>query len=167
MASWLALSVLLIAYYLSGTGSLNIINSDHINKTDVLHAISGSIGSALSITLLYPLETIRTRLQVDTTLTPQSSFMLVYSVGKKEGARGLYKGWLSLVFALMALNFVYFFCFHSLRRWGTSTSLEMDWMADWMRTKVVIDLIVGYLAGVVAVLVTGPLWLGEFVSGCQ
>ena len=27
--------------------------------------------------------------------------------------------------------------------------------------KVLVDLIVGYLAGVVAVLVTGPLWLGE------
>jgi len=134
------------------------------SKDDILHAISGAIGSALSITVLYPLETVRTRLQVDTTtlssslLSTQSSstFVLVYNIGKKEGvAKGLYKGWFSLVVALMALNFVYFYFFHALRRWVGA----QDFFTESLSSDVVIDLGVGYVAGVIAVLVTGPLWL--------
>lgn len=127
-------------------------HSVHVNKKDILHAISGSIGSALSITLLYPLETVRTRLQVDTSLTPHSSFLIIFNIGKREGIQGLYKGWFSLVVALMALNFVYFYSFQSLRRWENS-------IVDGSINKVVVDLTAGYLAGVSAVLVTGPLWL--------
>ena len=32
--------------------------------------------------------------------------------------------------------------------------------SSWMKSKVVIDLVAGYAAGCVAVLITGPLWLG-------
>jgi len=123
-----------------------------IQKNDVIHAISGAIGSALSITLLYPLETIRTRLQVDSSLAPRSSFLLVYNIGRKEGFQGLYKGWFSLVVALMTLNFVYFYFFRAFRRWVTE-----QFAASF--NKIVIDLIVGYGAGVIAVLLTAPLWL--------
>eukprot|EP00578_Thalassiosira_sp_NH16_P031061 CAMPEP_0181077390 /NCGR_PEP_ID=MMETSP1071-20121207/926_1 /TAXON_ID=35127 /ORGANISM="Thalassiosira sp., Strain NH16" /LENGTH=372 /DNA_ID=CAMNT_0023158633 /DNA_START=139 /DNA_END=1257 /DNA_ORIENTATION=+ len=156
-----------------------------VNEKDLLHAISGSIGSALSITLSYPLETVRTRLQVDASLTAHPSFLLVYKIGrhegfgglyrglmslvvaahpsfllvykigKHEGLRGLYRGWISLVVALMALNFVYFYCFHALRR----GMMGHDIVGNGSLNKVLVDLIVGYLAGVVAVLVTGPLWL--------
>jgi len=160
----------LFAYLLSRSfsndGSDNAKHPYHAK--DVLRAISGSVASALSITLLYPLETIRTRLQVDSTLAANSSFVLIYKIGKREGLGGLYKGWFSLVVALMALNFVYFYCFHGLRRWVTS-SIDGDWIMGSLRdestgegssmNKVVIDLVSGFLAGVVAVLVTGPLWL--------
>mmetsp|Transcript_13393 Transcript_13393/g.28973 ORF Transcript_13393/g.28973 Transcript_13393/m.28973 type:complete len:345 (+) Transcript_13393:61-1095(+) len=123
----------------------NIVNDD------ILHAVSGAVGSALSITLLYPLETIRTRLQVDASLTPNSSFFLIYNIGRKEGIRGLYRGWFSLVVALVSLNFIYFYFFYALRRWATAQSESFN--------KVTIDLIAGYCAGVIAVLGTGPLWL--------
>ena len=156
-----SLLAVLIASLLSGSfWSVIFRNAEQINTIDLLHALSGAVGSALSISLLYPLETIRTRLQVDTTLTPRSSFVLIYNIFKREGLSGLYKGWMSLVVALMALNFVYFYCFHTFRRLVTGY-LDLDWVVSWMRSKVVIDLISGYLAGCVAVLCTGPLWLGE------
>jgi len=81
---------------------------------------------------------------------------------------GLYKGWYSLVVTTMILNFVYFYWFHWLRNlvWMRSISdyfVQMNNEA--IRSKVVddhnmiLDLAAGYLAGVIAVLVTGPLWL--------
>jgi adenine nucleotide transporter 17 len=137
---------------------------------DVVHAVSGAVGSALSITLLYPLETVRTRLQVGACRSSgtendnarRSSFRLVRDIGEAEGLVGLYRGWSSLVVALMALNFVYFYCFRSTRRWIVN-------MSDWGGSdgdeggggSINVDLVAGYLAGVIAVLVTGPLWLGE------
>lgn len=81
----------------------------------------------------------------------------------------------------MFLNFVYFYFFHGLRRWVGAT-LGSSFVDSFMvvhegtetppsaAKKVAVDLISGYLAGVVAVLVTGPLWLGEmnshYVSCC-
>jgi solute carrier family 25 (peroxisomal adenine nucleotide transporter), member 17 len=136
-------------------------------QSNVIHALSGSLGSALSITIFYPLETVRTRLQVDTsTTTPRWSFSLVCKIFQSEGLPGLYRGWLSLLIALTSLNFCYFYCFHSLRVW-----LVASWNhagdASWRNVfhhyhlghKMVVDLIAGYLAGCVAVIVTGPLWL--------
>ena len=80
--------------------------------------------------------------------------MLIYNIGKKEGlVKGLYRGWFSLVVALMMLNFVYFYCFQVSRRWIT------DYYD--ISKKVIVDLFAGYAAGCVAVLVTGPLWLGK------
>lgn len=140
------LACLLSGYLLRGD---NAHHTHAINRSDVVHAVSGAVGSAVSNTLLYPLETIRTRLQVDTALTPRSSFVLIHRIGKDEGVRSLYRGWFSLIVALVSLNFTYFYWFHVLRRW----------IVDWMANKVFIDLIAGYFAGVVAVLVTGPLWL--------
>ncbi|KAL3811419.1 hypothetical protein ACHAXA_001093 [Cyclostephanos tholiformis] len=144
-------------------------------RLDVVHAVSGAIGSALSITILYPLETVRTRLQVDA-LSPSSggnddarhsSLRLVCDIVKAEGLGGLYRGWFSLVVALMALNFVYFYCFLASKRWIVEMLEEAGSAIDLMRSDgdmgsinpSAVDLMAGYLAGAVAVLVTGPLWL--------
>ena len=149
-------------------------------RLDVVHAVSGAIGSALSITLLYPLETIRTRLQVDA-LSPSSgrndnvrysSLRLVCDIGKAEGIGGLYRGWFSLVVALMTLNFVYFYCFRASKRWIVEILKEAGLAIDPMSSDgdmgsinaTAVDLVAGYLAGAFAVLVTGPLWLGECVN---
>ncbi|KAL7552290.1 hypothetical protein ACHAWF_017792, partial [Thalassiosira exigua] len=155
---------------------------------DVLHAASGAIGSALSITLLYPLETVRTRLQVglgagaspaspsspasppapqSQSSAPQSRLPrrptlslstpgIVCRIARSEGFSGLYRGWSSLVAALTCLNFVYFYSFRGLRR----TIASAEWAgARTSANEVAADLAAGYLAGCVAVLVTGPLWL--------
>ena len=127
------------------------------NRDDIIHALSAAIGSAVSITLLYPLETIRTRAQVDVSDGSRESLVhTIISIFRKEGlARGLYKGWFSLVVALWSLNFVYFYFFHSLRRWVENLDTSS------FNNQTVIDLLVGYGAGVIAVLFTGPLWLGK------
>ena len=129
-----------------------------IQNKDIIHALSAAIGSAVSITLLYPLETIRTRAQVDTSDSARSRGIVytIISIFRKEGlVRGLYRGWFSLVVALWSLNFVYFYFFHSLRRWVENLD------TSFFNNQTIIDLLVGYGAGVIAVLITGPLWLGK------
>lgn len=148
----------------------NLTQQQHSNN--VIRALSGSLGSALSITIFYPLETVRTRLQVDSTnITPRWSFLLVYKIFQREGFKGLYRGWLSLLVALMSLNFVYFYTFHFLRVWllvwnhNETSSWRKLLHHYYLRLyninghKMVVDLIAGYLSGCVAVIVTGPLWL--------
>lgn len=124
---------------------------------DVIHAIAGSVGSALSITVCYPLEIVRTRLQVgDTFLKGCNSIQATSRLLKREGLRSLYRGWYSLVVTLMIMSFIYFYCFHTLRRRvGDFLIVSSEGPAN----KVVVDLMAGYLAGCVAVIVTGPLWL--------
>ncbi|KAL3789026.1 hypothetical protein HJC23_008173 [Cyclotella cryptica] len=144
----------------------------HISN-DVLHAISGSIASALSITLFYPLESIRTRLQVNCSSSRKgcrSTLWLVYDTAKNKnegGISSLYRGWASLVLALMTLNFVYFYCFRVMRRW-LDQRIVHNWIGtnnanshseEMGRYKIAVDLVVGYAAGVVGVLITGPLWM--------
>jgi len=139
------------------------------NSNNVIHALSGSLGSALSITIFYPLETVRTRLQVgDPNVTPSRwSFSLVYNIYQREGLKGLYRGWWSLLIALMSLNFCYFYCFHSLRLWLLTFQSDDDTSISYVQLllyklnghKIMVDLIAGYLSGCVAVIVTGPLWL--------
>ena len=124
---------------------------------DVIHAISGSVGSALSITVFYPLETVRTRLQVgDTSFEGSNSIQATSRLLRNEGLSSLYRGWYSLVATLMIMNFVYFYCFHTLRRRvGDLLIASREVSAN----KAVVDLMAGYLAGCVAVMITGPLWL--------
>ncbi|KAL7465686.1 hypothetical protein ACHAXS_006008 [Conticribra weissflogii] len=168
-------------------------------QNNVLRPLSGAIGSALSITAVYPLETVRTRLQVgvagcDNTdkkwgangkgidvdgnesnfvriirnyFTSSSFLHRIYRIYKTEGiVNGLYKGWYSLVVTTMILNFVYFYWFHWLRNrvWMKSISSYFLHVNNARSVKdddhnVILDLAAGYLAGVIAVLVTGPLWL--------
>ncbi|KAL7507192.1 hypothetical protein ACHAXN_004411 [Cyclotella atomus] len=144
-----------------------LASSLHISN-DILHAISGSVASAISITLFYPLETIRTRLQVDSRKASVSSFRAIYEIvtNENEGISYLYKGWSSLVMALLCLNFVYFYCFRAFRRCIEHYFVEYTENPEMKNGlevvsnhKVAIDLVAGYLAGVVGVLLTGPLWL--------
>ena len=143
------------------------------HQTNVIHALSGSLGSALSITLLYPLETVRTRLQVSSTSTTTAkksqhqlwSFQHILKIYKNEGIQiGLYRGYYSLLISLMILNFIYFYCFHWLRKVVLQYVLYIggehddgDGYDD--NNNVMVDLVAGYLAGCIAVIVTGPLWL--------
>lgn len=66
-----------------------------------------------------------------------------------EGLLAPYRGWFPVICSLCCSNFVYFYCFHSLK-------------ASWLKGKQSspsTDLIVGIAAGVVNVLVTTPLWV--------
>ncbi|KAF7654979.1 hypothetical protein LDENG_00062000 [Lucifuga dentata] len=115
----------------------------------LVHAVSGAVGSVTAMTVFYPLDTARLRLQVDENRKSKSMPAILAEIVKEEGLRAPYRGWFPVICSLCCSNFVYFYCFHSLK-------------ASWLRSKQSApssDLIIGIIAGVVNVLVTTPLWV--------
>ena len=120
--------------------------SSLLSLHNLLQAVCGACGSATSIAAFYPLETVRTRLQVDADLSPRSPILLALHIGRSEGARSLYRGLPSLVLALSVTNFVYFYAFHGLRAMCDTNTASTDFIC-------------ASIAGAVTVLVSNPLWV--------
>ncbi|KAM6904871.1 peroxisomal membrane protein PMP34 isoform 2-T2 [Xenentodon cancila] len=101
------------------------------------------------MTVFFPLDTARLRLQVDENRKAKSTPAVLADIIKEEGLLAPYRGWFPVICSLCCSNFVYFYCFHCLK-------------ASWLKGKQsapATDLIIGLAAGVVNVLVTTPLWV--------
>ncbi|XP_034046935.1 peroxisomal membrane protein PMP34 isoform X1 [Thalassophryne amazonica] len=115
----------------------------------LVHAVSGAMGSVTAMTVFYPLDTARLRLQVDEKRKSRSTPAILAEIVKEEGLLAPYRGWILVIYSLCCSNFVYFYCFHSLK-------------ASWRRgqqSSPSSDLVIGIVAGVVNVLITTPLWV--------
>ncbi|KAM9391873.1 peroxisomal membrane protein PMP34 isoform 1-T1 [Pholidichthys leucotaenia] len=115
----------------------------------LVHAVSGAVGSVTAMTVFFPLDTARLRLQVDENRKAKSTPAILAEIVKEEGLLAPYRGWFPVICSLCCSNFVYFYCFHWLK-------------ASWLKGKQPAhstDLIMGIAAGVVNVLVTTPLWV--------
>uniref|UniRef100_A0A8C4DI05 Peroxisomal membrane protein PMP34 n=1 Tax=Dicentrarchus labrax TaxID=13489 RepID=A0A8C4DI05_DICLA len=115
----------------------------------LVHAVSGAVGSVTAMTVFFPLDTARLRLQVDENRKAKSTPAILAEIVKEEGLLAPYRGWFPVICSLCCSNFVYFYCFHSLK-------------ASWLKGKQSApstDLIIGIAAGIVNVLVTTPLWV--------
>ncbi|KAK5856566.1 hypothetical protein PBY51_008151 [Eleginops maclovinus] len=116
---------------------------------NLVHAVSGAVGSVTAMTVFFPLDTARLRLQVDDNRKAKSTPAILADIIKEEGLLAPYRGWFPVICSLCCSNFVYFYCFHSLK-------------ASWLKGKQSApsnDLLIGIAAGVVNVLVTTPLWV--------
>ncbi|KAK7112767.1 peroxisomal membrane protein PMP34-like isoform X1 [Littorina saxatilis] len=120
--------------------------------SNLVHAVSGAVGSVVAITVFYPLDTVRTRLQVDDHRRAKHAHEILADIIREEGILGLYRGWLSMAFTMLMSSFVYFYTYHGLR----SSLLTPDLSPDPLT-----DLVIAYIAGVVNVLVTTPLWVAN------
>nr|XP_046160275.1 peroxisomal membrane protein PMP34-like isoform X2 [Oncorhynchus gorbuscha] len=113
----------------------------------LVHAMAGAV--VRSVTVFFPLDTARLRLQVDEKRKARSTPAILSEIVKEEGLLAPYSGWLPVICSLCCSNFIYFYCFHSLR-------------ASWLRghkSTPSRDLLMGTAAGVVNVLMTTPLWV--------
>nr|XP_022904651.1 peroxisomal membrane protein PMP34 isoform X1 [Onthophagus taurus] len=112
----------------------------------LVHAIAGATGSIFSMSVFYPLDTIRFRLQVeDNNNKNLSTFEILTQILKTEGIEALYRGLAPVLVSLGASNFVYFYSFHGLKALQKSSTFG--------------DLKLGIIAGIINVLVTCPLWV--------
>ncbi|KAG7505099.1 peroxisomal membrane protein PMP34 [Solea senegalensis] len=101
------------------------------------------------MTVFFPLDSARLRLQVDENRKARSTPAILAEIIEEEGLLAPYRGWFPVICSLCCSNFVYFYCFHSLK-------------ASWLKGKQSVpstDLIIGIAAGIVNVLVTTPLWV--------
>ncbi|KAM8844205.1 peroxisomal membrane protein PMP34 isoform 2-T2 [Spinachia spinachia] len=115
----------------------------------LVHAVSGAMGSVTAMTVFFPLDTARLRLQVDENRRAKSTPAILAEIIKEEGLSATYRGWFPVICSLCCSNFVYFYCFHSLKA---------GWLKGQQSTATT-DLVVGFAAGVVNVLLTTPLWV--------
>uniref|UniRef100_A0A3B5MWH2 Uncharacterized protein n=1 Tax=Xiphophorus couchianus TaxID=32473 RepID=A0A3B5MWH2_9TELE len=115
----------------------------------LVHAVSGAVGSVTAMTVFFPLDTARLRLQVDENRKAKSTPAILADIVKEEGVLAPYRGWFPVICSLCCSNFVYFYCFH----W-----MKASWLKSRQSTPTT-DLIVGIVAGVINVLLTTPLWV--------
>lgn len=122
---------------------------DVFSYESLVHAVAGAMGSVTAMTVFFPLDTARLRLQVDEKRKSRSTPTILAEIIKEEGLLAPYRGWLPVICSLCCSNFVYFYCFHSLKS---------SWLQG-HRANPGKDLVIGIIAGVVNVLVTTPLWV--------
>lgn len=130
-------------------GSTEMKLMDVFSYESLVHAVAGAMGSVTAMTVFFPLDTARLRLQVDEKRKAKSTPAILSEIIKEEGLLAPYRGWFPVICSLCCSNFVYFYCFHSLK-------------ATWLRGQSSTagrDLIIGIAAGVVNVLATTPLWV--------
>ncbi|CAM4398145.1 unnamed protein product [Leuciscus chuanchicus] len=130
-------------------GSKDLKLLDVFSYESLVHAVAGAMGSVTAMTVFFPLDTARLRLQVDEKRKAKSTPAILSEIIKEEGLLAPYRGWFPVICSLCCSNFVYFYCFHSLK-------------ATWLqgqRSTPGRDLVIGIAAGVVNVLVTTPLWV--------
>ncbi|XP_062931811.1 peroxisomal membrane protein PMP34 isoform X2 [Cynocephalus volans] len=120
-----------------------------LSYESLVHAVAGAVGSVTAMTVFFPLDTARLRLQVDEKRKSKTTHMVLLEIIKEEGLLAPYRGWFPVISSLCCSNFVYFYTFNSLK-------------AVWVKgqhSTTGKDLVIGFIAGVVNVLLTTPLWV--------
>uniref|UniRef100_A0A8C8RD75 Solute carrier family 25 member 17 n=1 Tax=Pelusios castaneus TaxID=367368 RepID=A0A8C8RD75_9SAUR len=129
----------------SGAAAMAAVSS----YESLVHAVAGAVGSVTAMTVFFPLDTARLRLQVDEKRKSKTTHTVLLEIIKEEGLLAPYRGWFPVISSLCCSNFVYFYTFNSLK-------------ALWVkgqRSTTGKDLVLGFIAGVVNVLLTTPLWV--------
>nr|XP_019957364.1 PREDICTED: peroxisomal membrane protein PMP34-like [Paralichthys olivaceus] len=116
----------------------------------LVHAVAGAMGSVTAMTVFFPLDTAKSRLQVDEKRKSNSTPIILAEIAKEEGLQSLYRGWFPVISSLCCSNFVYFYTFNTLKRVMVSGS---------GRSRPSKDLLMGIVAGVVNVVLTTPMWV--------
>ncbi|KAK6634134.1 hypothetical protein RUM43_001751 [Polyplax serrata] len=124
------------------------INFNLLSYETLVHAISGSTGSVVAMTTFYPLDTIRSRLQLEDRES-KNTWTLLLELVKEEGFSTLYRGIVPVLKSLWASNFVYFYTFHGLKQLS----------GDEKHQSAAKDLVTATIAGIINVLTTTPLWV--------
>jgi len=116
----------------------------------LVHAVAGSVGSMTAMTLFYPLDTVRCRLQLEDKREAKDTLTMLKDLIREEGVSSLYRGLHPVLVSLSASGFVYFYSFHGLR------AVFSDKNGGHSAFK---DLSLGVLAGTINVLLTTPAWV--------
>lgn len=122
-----------------------VISKELFSYNNLVHAVSGAVGSMIGMMVFYPLDTVRCRLQLEENRKVKSTLEVMNDIIEKEGVSTLYRGIVPVLQSICASNFVYFYVYHGLKlKFAGSNNLE---------------LIMATIAGTVNVLVTSPLWV--------
>ncbi|CAG8795961.1 9411_t:CDS:2 [Gigaspora margarita] len=119
------------------------------------NAVAGALGALFALSITYPLDIVKTRLQVQSKSTHtveyyESTLDAITKIFKAEGVFGLYTGLPSGLIGVASTNFAYFYWYSFIRtryqQTRSTTSLST-----------VEELIIGALAGALAQIFTIPV----------
>ncbi|KAK2569265.1 Peroxisomal membrane protein PMP34 [Acropora cervicornis] len=138
-----ALAGAVVSYVNYDSNQLSVIlfvdpKTRHSNTSNILREclarLTSCEGSVTAMTVFYPLDTARTRLQVDDKRKAKNTAYVLLDIIHEEGLQSLYRGLLPVLCSLYCSNFLYFYTFNGLK-----------------------TVFVG--KGIVNVLLTTPLWV--------
>lgn len=125
-------------------------NNSLLSYETLVHAVAGAMGSVTAMTVFFPLDTAKSRLQVDEKRKSKSTPIILAEIAKEEGLLSLYRGWFPVISSLCCSNFVYFYTFNTLKK---------VMVAGPQRSRPGKDLLMGIVAGAVNVILTTPMWV--------
>nr|CAD7404893.1 unnamed protein product [Timema poppensis] len=115
----------------------------------LVHAMAGAAGSVVAMASFFPLDTVRSRLQLDEHREAKNTISVLCDLVREEGLGTLYRGMVPVLKSLCTSNFVYFYTFHGLKSLRSRPEEQSAGR----------DLLLASIAGVVNVLMTTPLWV--------
>ncbi|KAJ9122944.1 hypothetical protein QFC24_003982 [Naganishia onofrii] len=127
------------------------------------NALAGALGGVVSNSLVYPLDTVKTRIQGSqdegsglSKKQKQTVLGLLLKIWNKEGVAGFFKGFSANMINTFSMQFAYFF-FHSwLRNW-TLKRLSRNAPKPIVQLSTALELVLGALAGAFAQIFTIPV----------
>nr|AND95634.1 Peroxisomal membrane protein 34 [Chromera velia] len=121
------------------------------SHTPFTHSIAGATGALLAMAVIYPLDNLRTRLQVSTKRDNRGILALLEEILHKEGVKGLYAGLRSALIGVGSSWAVYYYFY----------ALFKDYLAKrYPRERSsLINLVTALGAGVISAVVTNPVWV--------
>ncbi|KAI0162625.1 hypothetical protein LQW54_005778 [Pestalotiopsis sp. IQ-011] len=124
---------------------------------NVAHALAGAGGGVLSMILTYPLITLSTRAQVESTRGETAFLTAVRRIIAREGVSGLYAGLDSAVFGISVTNFVYYYWYEWTRAFFEKAAQKAG--RPGTKLTALESMMAGALAGSATVILTNPIWV--------
>lgn len=138
-----------------------------LSRNSLEHAVAGSMGTVLSSLLVFPLERLKTLLQVKDAEPPEGRVAeatlqeVFLRVLRNEGVFGLYCGCAPTMQTVGASNFLYFFLFEGLKERFATTAGRREGVGAYA------TLAASAVAGALNMTVTEPLWRACVVLQAQ
>lgn len=116
----------------------------------LVHAVAGAVGSVTAMSVFFPLDTAKSRLQVDEKRKSKSTPIILAEIAKEEGILSLYRGWFPVISSLCCSNFIYFYTFNTLKKLM---------VVGPQKSRPGKDLLMGVISGAINVILTTPMWV--------
>ena len=127
------------------------------SEVSLIRALSAVLGSIVSGTLFYPLNTVRLKLQckADQDITGGGTFSALSSIIRDRGLPALFQGWQASTFTVGASSFLYFYLNSALQRAYQRRNGGLD------KTYVppFYHILIAAVSGAINVIFTTPLWV--------
>ncbi|TQS37737.1 hypothetical protein Golomagni_01778 [Golovinomyces magnicellulatus] len=135
----------------------SVTAAGNLPSDNLAHAMAGAGGGILSMALTYPLITLSTRAQVESTRANSNFIDAVKRIVRCEGGASLYAGLDSALFGISVTNFVYYYWYEFVRA-GFKKSALLSGRASKSLTTLE-SIVAGAIAGSATVLLTNPIWV--------